>query len=192
MLWGRPDRQVTEDERGARAAITPSQPEFQPPPASKQPAHTDYDTDTQLFLLLSCFSLGPTRLLPDNASTSLGGRAEKFPWQTSSINTTLISSSSEAPQTDSIPCSSPCFPVEHRLTHSLPGRSPSWSYSLLWRLDLCGSLSPALSENRLIREDCSNAESQALTPPPLLSSTLQLLKRQTLRVQSCFTVTCGS
>lgn len=37
-------------------------------------------------------------LLPDNASTSLGGKAEKFPWQTSSINTTLISS--EAQQTD--------------------------------------------------------------------------------------------
>lgn len=71
-------------------------------------------------------------------------------------------------------CSSPCFPMEHRLTHSLllpRSQSPLTAGSLSLSLSpcfFCGCLS--LSENLLIREDCSNAAS---AKPPLLCSIAQ-------------------
>ena len=51
---------------------------------------------------------------------------------------------------------------------------------------MCAALSLSLSENLLIREDCSNAANQS--PPPLLNSTLQLLKRHTLCTDTSFSL----
>lgn len=56
------------------------------PPACHRPAYTVYGTNAELFLLLSRLPSAQAHsirhLLPDDASTSLGCRAEKFPrWQ---------------------------------------------------------------------------------------------------------------
>ena len=65
--------------------------------------------------------------------------------------------------------------------------SPSWSVYVCVCMCVCASisLSLSLSENLLIREDCSNAANQS-PPPPLLNSTLQLLKGHTLCTDASF------
>lgn len=88
----------------------------------------------------------------------------------------------------SISCSSSCFPMEHRLTHSPPACLLSWSYNLFSH----GWISLSLTQKSCTLERTVPLQPTNPPAPPLLDSMLQLLKRHTHRQQSFFpSFTCS-